>query len=1137
MSVINRIEIASLLNKHGDISTPWEAKMRHLVLNLRGQSTAMNMENGFGKTTLSDALIGILSRDRTLVRKTRKKLSPSKDGHPWSHIRVEFSYSSGHVGQSDLLAAAGDSVGGTEQWVFGMYGHSDTEPGYYYYQGRLEELPVSAITADKKLQLYSNKDFQNYIRHHNTTIERPRDRESWLDAISSHISRKELEQLASFQKEGGADKSQIFNAIKPRPGEKADQAFFYDVLAPQILAGASQGETDESEEFIEDLIINSGQKVSDLRHQINETSSDLQRNINKASRLNDLDRAGDKLTHSRNERNTARKELIDLASCLQTMTLSGLPGIVADPSDKPSHKNDPVSRLAAELAIRPGETEPLVALSTLAKLTGSSARKLEEYFEKSQLGGHRHDRTPITYNPRASWRSGKSTRLYPVHRVIELLDKSQLFNDDADRVSKLVLLADAADHFFNLDTNPFRENYLADQNYLETLQKEVKELKDRKLELEHQREDLETRDKDFTDNETVYSDALKDGLFTEAELENARDTQEKVLITANAVEKSYQEFLQEKGFFFPKADLWHQFVREQGNDQTPETVLQEKDDQYAQLEQRLSDQQAQLEKDQNHERNATGQWHQSEQTRLQLSNKLQHLNDLQTDFLHIKKLFPDEDVDGLSHRLEQQLQHLRQQERSLAQQQNSDQSEHLVLNNLFPDYQIFRKHFPEQKPEGLISLLSAEKNDLEHRNETLKRNIAELERLTSCLEQFRIQFPSEQPAQWLENARSKYPELLTEQVFNRNTISDLERQLTDLENNPVSPGSTELECENLLKANSISHQSLHQVISELFDQQDIRRSVWLTQAHNFLFAPVINDLETAVQAAEIFSAKQLSMPVFTRQSLQTVADYPDAATLMGAVIGFESMAVRALLDPQYIEQLRTRLQSDLDAHNIRRIDIEQKLDIYQPDSASFTLTEAALLAEKENTVTKLPQKQAELDINQQTLIKLVDALTPESQKIIRSSEHFLEAGGEATMASLDRTLTMQAEKLESINKDINQINSQLSGENRKRLLQAEEFIYSGGNDSLNQLQNDLELASLNGLQLQEQLNTLSESIERTNQQIHLLRHQTDTVYAGGEKDRLLSLDDFLTKGGPDFIRKADETQSSWSAKENWRSRE
>ncbi|MBB3140574.1 hypothetical protein [Halomonas organivorans] len=49
MSVINRIEVANLLNKHGDVASPWEAKMRHLLLDLRGQSSAISMENGVGR--------------------------------------------------------------------------------------------------------------------------------------------------------------------------------------------------------------------------------------------------------------------------------------------------------------------------------------------------------------------------------------------------------------------------------------------------------------------------------------------------------------------------------------------------------------------------------------------------------------------------------------------------------------------------------------------------------------------------------------------------------------------------------------------------------------------------------------------------------------------------------------------------------------------------------------------------------------------------------------------------------------------------------------------------------------------------------------------------------------------------------
>ncbi|MEC9483494.1 MAG: hypothetical protein UMU75_09275, partial [Halomonas sp.] len=114
MSVINRIEVANLLNKHGDIASPWDAKMRHLLLDLRGQSSAISMENGFGKTTLAEALIGLLSRDRTLLARTRRKCSPSSvagQGRSWSHLRVEFR--AGESGcQSDMLAAAGEEVAG-----------------------------------------------------------------------------------------------------------------------------------------------------------------------------------------------------------------------------------------------------------------------------------------------------------------------------------------------------------------------------------------------------------------------------------------------------------------------------------------------------------------------------------------------------------------------------------------------------------------------------------------------------------------------------------------------------------------------------------------------------------------------------------------------------------------------------------------------------------------------------------------------------------------------------------------------------------------------------------------------------------------------------------------------------------------
>ena len=79
--------------------------------------------------------------------------------------------------------------------------------------------------------------------------------------------------------------------------------------------------------------------------------------------------------------------------------------------------------------------------------------------------------------------------------------------------------------FFDLDSNPFRESYLAAQTFQKTLRNELAELKDQRRSLEREWEALQSRDKEFTDNETVYTDALKEGLFSEQELENPDDTE------------------------------------------------------------------------------------------------------------------------------------------------------------------------------------------------------------------------------------------------------------------------------------------------------------------------------------------------------------------------------------------------------------------------------------------------------------------------------------------------------------------------------------------------------------------------------------------------------------------------------------
>ena len=1110
MSVINRIEIANFLNKKGDVSSSWEAKMRHLLFNLRGQSTAMSMENGFGKTTMADALIGMLSRNRTLMSKTREKMSPSRAAGPWTHIRVEFIFTLGFVGQSDMLSSAGEQSGGQELWVFGMYGHSDTKPGYYFYRGRFEELPVSSTTADGKLQLFSNDHFLKALRA--LKVEMPKDRESWLDAISLHISRKELEQLAAFQKEGGADKSQIFNAIKPRAGEKADQAFFYEVLAPQILAGASQGETDESEEFIEELIINSGRNVSELRHKIEQKNLDLEHNRNKADHLHDLSAAADKLTAARRLRSDTRRKLEDQASCLAQAGQQGIPGIPAL-----SCGEGAVAQMAAELAMRLGETCPLVPLSLLAHVTGTGVRKIEEYFESQQLPSYRHDRIDIVYHPDVSWVTGRSMRLYPMTEAIRLLDRSQhIFKDDAQRVEILAQLNEAADLFLDRDTNPFREQYLADKTFLHTLQSELQDIKDRQRQLDSLRDELESRDKEFIDNETVYTDAIKEGLFTEQELSEPQKTEKEVQATLLSLNNSYSKFHETLGRFRPQSARWEQFLHDHGQQAKPADLLQERDELRDELEEKLHALRELRAQQQRREREVNQQIQLIDQQKPQQEALCQQLQRLAECYAHVAQKFPDETVAGLISRLEERQRYARMEHNQLLSELRTAQHELDELQKVEVAFQTFSSRFAQQSPQGLEHALWKERDELNRQLPSCQHEVERLQTLAASLHAFHEQFDRTDPLAWLQAARDQYPAKLLEQGELCDHLADIRRQLSDLKEGLVSPGPVENQCRQLLDEQDISHQPLHEVVATLFDEGDPRQQEWLAQAHNLLFAPVLGSKNAALEVAELLSLHGLAVPVFTRHSLRQAALQPDA-TLLGAVTGYASRAVQALLDPACINQWQEQLNDELQTYGRLLADVQEQLALYHPESNSVALARTAAQAQQLNVARELPVQNAQLQALHSRLQTLDRMLTEENRTLMRAAERFLGLGGEGAITALQqRTQTVQ-QQCESAGERLGALEQQLTGDLRRRIDQAEQFLAAGGEQELARLAEEVARLLLSRQQCSEQHGQCRADLERCEQEIKEYGVRIRQVYDNDERAQLQALDAYLKEGGPQFM--------------------
>ncbi|WP_163336017.1 hypothetical protein [Desulfopila sp. IMCC35008] len=202
MSLINRIELSNFLDKSG--GSDWNPTYRHCVLDLKGQSTAIVLMNGSGKTTINTAILGLLSRQRTLVSNMRKVFAPDSSG-VHTHVRVEFIQPDMKTSVPTLPTISQTITG--EKYVFGVCGFRDGSQSlkYYCYPGILEDVPVANVN-DGSIELLFNEEFAKIIREKNGARQGT-SKDEWLDRVHDHWGAQQLNQMVSFLQDGGGDKS------------------------------------------------------------------------------------------------------------------------------------------------------------------------------------------------------------------------------------------------------------------------------------------------------------------------------------------------------------------------------------------------------------------------------------------------------------------------------------------------------------------------------------------------------------------------------------------------------------------------------------------------------------------------------------------------------------------------------------------------------------------------------------------------------------------------------------------------------------------------------------------------------------------------------------------------------------------
>jgi hypothetical protein len=147
MALINRIEIVNYLSEGWEPSmgvANWRPLWPANIINLCGASTAIQIPNGGGKTSLTNAVLYLLSQDRVLKRRFLERCSPA--GMVATHIRIEFAILHDQdLTQRDLMVPD-PQFSPAETHVIGVCANrGDDNPRFYRYSGALEDVPAHRI--------------------------------------------------------------------------------------------------------------------------------------------------------------------------------------------------------------------------------------------------------------------------------------------------------------------------------------------------------------------------------------------------------------------------------------------------------------------------------------------------------------------------------------------------------------------------------------------------------------------------------------------------------------------------------------------------------------------------------------------------------------------------------------------------------------------------------------------------------------------------------------------------------------------------------------------------------------------------------------------------------------------------------
>ena len=969
MSLINRIALSNYSNAEGEDSDNWNPRFRYEILDFRGQSTVVNLANGGGKTTAANAVIGLLSRHHTLLKRAKEHAALRKIGY-WSHIQVELIEPLNGGINNDMFTEVGGQVSG-ETWVFGMTMNRDADSNdYYYFPGRLEEL-ATCLRQQGKLKFIRNDEFREASKKIKG-IEWGVSRENWRAKIGQHIPIETLLGLAEFQIKGGSDKdAPIFKLAQLKKDVRLDEVFFYEILAPELLNDVLDDTERDESSSIDQTLFRIIRNVVNTRHRLSAHKVKVDEMAIAMKYLREAAELGKTALQASNAYETSRREhALDLAVLNDLVSTHSIPGVPRMPLP-----NDECQDIAAHLVVISGESAPRITNHGLAIILNEKLRLVKEKAERMHIFGQKVTQVieiPCDLKMKEASKHGGAryqSVSYTIKQATDLLEKHA--NEDV-----LELFEGAVSWFDKKsDTNPFRKDLMeAEIDHSEAV-KETNEQRTRIEQLQDESIDLVKSREQVLADQAAFEDIKSSGLFTEDEWRNPSNTAKQIKKQLEDTTQALTEFGQRRARLQDYIPDWEKYIDNFG-DEDPIAI-----------DRRL------LEAEESAKTAVLQNQKAIEITENSISDLQEKINTLNTEASQSEGLLKT--LKGLKEQAQP------------------------ILNSL-------------KDGESPVGLEKCRRKDSEEAKRNLEKCRQELEKIEAGVQSiavFHEILPDIEPKTWIADANKKRETLTIHQSELTGKYNDLARQRKALEVDPVAANAIAQKALDYLTENTIDYETVHSFILRQNLPED-RLNDLLGMFSALLFSPVIEADEDSLMAVEILAQADLPVPVFLADSFKDFCLESSVSRLrdfgrLGLIAGHVTRQVECILDPTLVESEKESLDQKIKAINNELSSNADELERINPEGDLVQKARTAASAVSACHLEQIEAARKQFVEFEKTVEQCEQLLTDEMVSALRAAERYFTDGGDERTFQLMSRLQQVTEEIEEAQGQLTELDQQL----------------------------------------------------------------------------------------------------------------